>query len=339
MKRLIPILCILLLTSALAAQEIQDPPDSSGKVKNPPKELQLEYKFKVGEYRRYDMVIIGEGAVRLPGQSERSKFEARTEFTFAQHAKAFAPKDGIWRMEWDMIRGALTLPEFGEMTLTVPSLTFEMDKYGTISKVSGLEDLAITPGLPKEDSMGKALGQLTSFGFPKKALKIGDTWEQEFRVEIPGQDPVPIKTTSKLIDFEIMEGSNCAKIVTTYETPFKLTENKPDSEPQISHGAGDDGAERPKSLSGIEKGEYCMHFAYDEGRIMRISGTLSVTADLDGKKPVADTDIPLPKDINPETEAQIKAQAEMAKHDVSIKYTMTSVYNPKMPESAVEKPE
>ncbi len=337
MKKLALSLCIAFLATGLSAQDAPIPADEGGKVKNPPKELQLEYKFKVGEYRRYDMVIIGEGMVRLPGQTERSTFEARTEFTFAQHAKAFVPKDEIWRMEWDMIRGALTIPEFGEMTLTVPSLTFEMDKYGAISKMTGLDDLAVAPGLPKQDSMGKALGQLTSFGFPKKALKEGDTWEQEFKVEIPGQEPVQIKTTSRLAGFEVLEGSNCAKIVTTYETPFKLTETKP--EPQGSSGAGGGKDQKPKSLSGTEKAEFCMHFAYDEGRIMRVSGTLSVTADLAGKEPVVTDEIALPKDIDPEKEAQIRAEQELAKHDVSIKYTMTSVYNPKMPESAVEKPE
>lgn len=338
MKRLIPILCILLLASFALAEEVTIPVDEGGAVKNPPKELQLEYKFKVGEYRRYDMVMIGEGMVQLPGQNEKSKLETRTELTFAQHAKAFVPKDEVWRMEWDMIRGALTLPDFGEITLTIPSLQFEMDKYGAISKMTGLESMAVTPGLPKDETMAKALGRLTSFGFPRKLLKVGDTWQQEFKIEIADQEPVVVKATSKLVEYEVMEAADCAKIVTTYEAPFKLTAKKPD-EPSKSAGSGDSaGEEKPTSISGIEKGEFCMHFAYAEGRIMRVSGTVETTADLDGKKSAAaETSVPVGTD--PETASNLKAQAEMAKHDVSIKYTMTSVYNPKMPESAVEKPE
>lgn len=341
MKRLtITILSVLFLTSIVLAEEIKIPIDEGGKVANPPESLQLEYKFKVGEYRRYDMVMIGEGHVLLPGQKEKSKLEARSEFTFAQHCDAYVPKDGIWRMEWDMIRGVLNLPEFGEITLTIPSLQFEMDKYGKINKVTGLEELAVAPGLPQQDSMAKTLEQLTALGFPRKELKVGDTWEREYKIEIKDQEPVLMKTTSKLLGYEIMDEADCAIIVTTYETPFKLTDKPAADEESKPAGAGDateTDKETPTVLTGVEKGEFTVHFAYTEGKIMRTDGILEVTADPEGKKASA-IEIPIPKDASPEVAAELKAENLKAKHDISIKYTMTSVFNPKMPETAVEKP-
>ncbi len=341
MKRAGTIILILVVLLGLAcgafAQEATLPINEGGKVANPPKSLQLEYRFQVGEYRRYDMVIIGEGFLQLPGQTEKSKLETRTELTFMQHVEAFVPKDGVWRMEWDMIRGALTLPEFGEITLTIPSLQYEMDKYGAISKVKGLEELAVAPGLPQQESMAKSLGQLTSVGFPKKELKLGDTWEQEYQIEVQDQEPITVKTTSKLLDYEILDGVNCAKILTTYETPFRLSDKKKDAEEKPKPGGAEDAsAEKPVVLVGSEKGEFCTHFAYGDGKIMRISGTLEITADLEGKEPVA-VNIEPPSTATPEEAARMKQEQEMLKHDVSIKYTMTSVFNPKMPDSAVER--
>jgi hypothetical protein len=245
-------------------------------------------------------------------------------------------------MEWDMIKGVLSLPEFGNITLTIPSLEFEMDKYGKISKVTGLEDLAVAPGLPQQDNMAKTLGQLTSLGFPEKSLKVGDTWEQEYKIEVKNQEPVVMKTKSKLLGYEVMDKADCAIIVTTYETPFKLTdkpagdeESKP-AEPAGAVDAKEKEKEKPAVLTGIEKGELTVHFAYTEGKIMRTNGIIEVTADLEGKEASA-VETPIPKDASPEVAAELKAEDERAKHDISIKYTMTSVFNPKMPESAVEK--
>ena len=336
-KPIITILSVLLLASFALAAEVKIPIDEGGKVANPPESLQLEYKYKVGEYRRYDMLILGKGSVQLPGQKEKSKLETSSDLTFAQHVEAYVPKDGIWRMEWDMIKGVLNLPEFGDITLTIPSLQFEMDRYGKISKVTGFEDLAVTPGLPKQDSMAKTLGQLTSLGFPKKELKVGDTWDQEFKIEIKDQDPVVMKTTSKLLGYEVMDKADCAIIQTTYETPFKLADKpKAADEPKVA-GDADKPEEKPTVLVGTEKGDFVMHFAYTEGRIVRTEGTSEITADLEGKK-ISAVETPIPKDASPEAAAELKAEEEQAKHDVSIKYTMTSVYNPKMPESAVERP-
>lgn len=338
-KFIITILSALFLISITCAEEVKMPIDEGEKVANPPVSLQLEYKFKVGEDRRYDMVVIGEGSVQLPGQKEKSKLESRTDLTFIQHVAAHVPKDGIWRMEWDMIKGVLNLPEFGNITLTIPSLEFEMDKYGKISKVTGLEDPAGAPGLPQQDNMAKTLGQLTSLGFPEKELKVGDIWEREYKIEIKDQEPVVMKTKSKLLGYEVMDKADCAIIVTTYETPFKLTDKPASDEESKPAGAGDakeKEKEKPAVLTGIEKGDFTVHFAYTEGKIMRTNGILEVTADLEGKEASA-VEIPIPKDASPEVAAELKAENERAKHDISVKYTMTSVFNPKMPESAVEK--
>ncbi len=333
------ITCLLMLACTTFAQEAQVLAEEGGKVKNPPESLQLEYKFKVGEYRRYDMSIIGEGVARLPGQTEQTRLETRTDLVFAQHAESYDSKTELWHMEWDMINGVLTLPEFGDITLTIPSLTFEMDKAGNISKVKGLDDLAVTPVLAKQDSMVKALGQLTSFGFPKKPVKVGDIWKQEYRIEVTDQEPVLVKTVSEIAGYEVMEGADCAKIVTKYETPFKLKSKAAAADPQKSQGA-DDAAKEQKtaSIAGVEKGEFCMHFDYEQGRVMRISGTVTVMADMDDKEAVAESRSSSKAEPTSEEEAERQAKIEMLKHDVGLKYTMTSVFNPKMPVTAVEKP-
>jgi len=322
----------LLLSSAALAVDAQTSADEGGAVASPPESLRLEYKFKPGEYQRYDMTIIGKGSFRLAGQTEKSKLETRSELTFLQHAKAESPEGGPWTMEWHMIRGALTLPDFGEITLTIPSLRFEMDKAGKVSKLSGLEELAVSADSQGQQEMSKTLTQLISTGFPDRELKAGDTWEHEYKIELPGQDPITAKATSRLEGFEVLDSADCAKITTSYETPFKLKPgNSPEGEPNAAAAAEVDA----RVLSGTERGEFYMHFAYEEGRIARVSGTVEITADL-GAKRIDASEAAAPADTHPEVAEQFKKEQELLAHDVGMRFTMTSVYNPKLPGSALQ---
>jgi hypothetical protein len=334
------LLCVsltLVVFLPVSADRVELPPvDDASKVENPPESLRLEYKFDVGEIRRYDITVTGQGFVKLPGQKEKAKFESNSDLTFTQHVTAHVPAEEVWRMDWDMIKGVMTIPEFGEMVLTIPSLELEMDKYGAIRKMKGLENLALTPGLPQQSTMGDVLGQLKFLGFPQKPVRVDDTWEQEYAIQIPDQDPLRIKVTSKLTGYERVDEKDCAKITATYEAPFKLQIKKGD-ENKPSAG-GDDGKAEPLFFVGKEKGERHTYFIYGEGRILQSYATIELIADVQSDKKPAEAK---PDEIKPppadESAAQKQEQEEMQKHDLALKYTLVSHYNPKLPETARER--
>lgn len=154
------------------AQRIELLKEEGGAVENPPESLQLEYKFKVGDVRKYDINIDGEGMMRLPGQEEQSKFEARTTMRVVQKVSKQLSSNEGWRIEWDTIKATLLLPEFGEIFMTLPHIEYEIDKYGKVRKLSGLDELAICPGLPQQKTLGNVLSQLPFGGFPRKKLSL-----------------------------------------------------------------------------------------------------------------------------------------------------------------------
>jgi len=334
---LLPVCFVLLACSPTCAERVEIVVDDSSRVENPPESLQLEYKYSVGEIRRYDMTIIGEGAVRLPGQKDKAKLESHSDLTFTQHVTAYVPADGIWRIDWDMIKGVMSIPEFGDMVLTIPSLELEIDKYGAIRKMKGLDQLAVAPGLPQQSAMGDILSQLKFPGFPQKAVRLNDTWDNDYTIQIPDQDPVKIKATSKLVGFERVDEKDCAKITSTYEAPFKLQLGK--SSEKDGSGGGGTGSADPLVLVGKEKGECFTYFVYGEGKILQSYATIELTADSQSgskppeEKPAASAEKP-PTD---EASAEKQEREERLRHDLGLKFTVVSHYNTKLPETATER--
>ncbi len=308
LKLVVFLLSILCIASAACGEKIEKLIDEGGKVENPPESLQLEYKFDVGETRKYDMTIFGGGTVKLPGQKEESKLDSRTELIYVQHVKAYVPDEGIWRMEWYMYKGVMTLEGFGDMVLTIPSLNLEMDRYGTVKKMKGIEELEVTSGLPRQKTMADILTQLKSVGFPKKALSLGDTWEEEYKLDLPDEEPVNIKVKSELVGFERIFKMNCAKIHTTYEAPFSLALK----DEEDSAGAGDSGTPtgaKPAMLAGTEKGDFWTYFVYEEGKIYESYGVVELTGDVRTEGAVA-------------SESSVEPAEDT--HDLDLKFEMVS---------------
>lgn len=343
----------LSVMAPLWAQRVELLIDEGDKVKDPPATVNLEYTFKPGELRRYDVTVQGDGNVQLPGQKEKARILSQTTMTFVQHVKSYNPTEGIWKMEWDMIKGMLTIPEFGDTWLTVPPIDFEMDKYGAIRNIKGMDELTMSPGLPQSKVFGDILNQLRAVGFPHKPLHVGDKWEDKYVISIPDQDTITVTAVSELIGFERVSKTDCAKIHTTYETPFTLKvppakkaeepakEGTPSGQDPPATAAAD---EKPIVLKGKEKVESWAHFAYDEGRLIQSFGSIELSADIQsGDKATVTQAKTEDKPAKPETTIKIDEKGpapdllvEKPKNDLYVKFQMISKYNPDIPESMEE---
>ncbi|MCL6518216.1 MAG: hypothetical protein K6T99_00110 [Armatimonadetes bacterium] len=314
------------------AQRVELLKEEGGAVENPPESLQLEYKFKVGDVRKYDINIDGEGMMRLPGQDEQSKLEARTTMRVVQHVIAQLPSDGGWRIEWDTIKATLLIPEFGEIFMTVPHIEYEVDKYGKVKKLKGLDELAVCPGLPQQKTLGNVLNQLPFGGFPRKEIKPDETWEDLYEIQIPGQQATRIKVKSRLMGFERIRNFDCAKIETTYEAPFtldlsklrksdkaaKTSEIKDKPEEKLTSESENKQPQKPQIISGTETGSVWTYFAYKEGFTVQVYAQVDLHADIqDDKESTAvkpiDTRAIVPVgDESPDT--------HKIEHDVDLRY-------------------
>jgi len=360
MKIFLRLVCVLCLVAAVlspvSAQRVELLIDEGNKVTNPPEVVNLQYKFELGELRRYDITVTGDGLVKLPGQDEQAKLLSYTTLTFIQHAKSFVESDGVWKMEWDMISGTMNLPEFGDICLTIPPVDLEMDKYGAVRSMKGLEDFPVSPGLPQSKVLGDILGQMKSLGFPHKGLRLGDQWEDKYTVKVPDQEPVNVKTVSKLVEFEHIQKWDCVKIQTTYETPFTLKvtlEPEPVAASEKPVPGGDDKSspaateQTPITLKGQEKGEFWTYFAYGEGKLIQTYGSMELSADIEGApstdtaaktetKPRETQAAPPKDDKNSGAPPAPDLLTERPKHDLYVKYEMVSKFNPQIPESMEE---
>ncbi len=351
MKLLKFAISVALLASAalspLQAQRVELLIDEGDKVKDPPEKLILQYNFVPGELRRYDVTIQGDGSVQLPGQKEKAKVLSYTTMTFLQHVKSLDPTNQIWKVEWDMLKGQMTIPEFGDMLLTIPPIDYQMDKFGAIKQVKGMEDLTVTPGMTQGKVFGDILNQLKALGFPHKSLVVGDQWEDKYTVKIEGQDPVTITCTSKLVGYEKIRKSDCAKIHTTYKTPFVLkvpqapaTETSGKDIPGGQDAKPADTVQKPPiQLKGEEKVEYWTYFSYGDGKLIQSFGTIELSADIvkDGADPnkTKSPEPPkeTPKPATPDKGTAPDTQIPQPNHDLYVKFQMIAKHNPEIPKS------
>jgi len=141
-----------------------------------------------------------------------------------------------------------------------------------VQKVSGLDKLALLPGKPQQKSFALTLGQLRFQGFPNKPLKVGDQWVRYSDIELPNNEKVPVKITSKLVGYEHYDGYDCAKIESKYDYPVKFTIDDKDN--------------GKLTLEGKEAGSMVVRFAYKEGLMIRTEGDVKSEAKViraDGK--------------------------------------------------------
>lgn len=288
---------------------------TSQKVEKPPDSVRLEYGLGNNEAQRYDVTVAGEGVMKLPGQERQSKLQTNSELTFVDQVLSSNPADGFWRIRRTLKTGTMTITDYGKMPVFVPTIEIEMDKHGAVRTVKGLDKLSSTPGLPTDKGMAEILSQLRSLGFPSKELRVNDKWDQDYTVQVAGQKPITIKTTSTLTGFDRVEKTDCATIVTTYEAPFSLSLDAIDEKTTTP-------AAKSRALVGKEKGEFRTHFSYGDGKIMESFGSIELTADLEtGGKTVEQK----PSEPAPLAGA---ASTEKPKHDLDVKYYVTSLLNP-----------
>lgn len=338
--RFIPLaLCLFVAAPpTLHADEISWESRQTEKVENPPQTVRLEYRFSVNDLSKYRITVAGDGQVKLPGQTEQASLQTHSKMTFARRVTASAAESGTWHVQWELIKGNLSIPEFDPMPVNLPRIELDMDKYGAVRSLKGPEKLANTPGLPPGKTMGDILTQLKSPGFPQKDLRVGDKWEQTYSVQIPGQKAVPVKATSELVGFERVLKTDCARIKTTYEAPFAFVQDEAGSVP----GGGGTGA---ISLVGKEAGEFWTCFAYKEGKVIMSHGSIRLMADARSDTP-EDSAPPPEKAAAPAPDAEPGAAAAIAappaeiptladsKHDLNVKFDVVSELLPQEPTEA-----
>ncbi|MDI6827091.1 MAG: hypothetical protein QME62_01250 [Armatimonadota bacterium] len=330
MNKHVRVLCILALSLLSAGFQSAKADVGSAnvekieKIDNPPASVNLEYKFKVGEMRRYNMTIDGMGVFALPKNSDETKLETHTKLVAIQHATAYLPKEQIWKLEIDVLSAIMTIPGFGETLLTFPPLDVEVDKYGQVRQIKGLEDFAATHGQTKDKTIGNIVSQLKFLGLPRKELRVGDTWEQEYSIEALDQS-LTVKATSKLVGFERVEGKDCAKIETKYDVPFKF-EMKKNEKASEADDTSKDATKR--FLVGTEKVERVTHFAYDEGKIIRTQATIVLAADIQMENCMSDGNT---------SSTSSESNSASKQHDLDVKYTLVSKFSPELPINLEEK--
>jgi len=328
-----------MLSVQVAAQRVELLIEEGGAVENPPESLRLEYKFKSGDMQKYDITVTGEGKVKLPGQEDAVKLEARVTMRCVRHLVGGPTSDGHWRIEWDTIKADMLIPEFGQIYLTVPPIQYEMDKRGKVRAFKGLEELALCPGLPQQKTFGDVLAQLPCGGFPDKEIKPGDTWEDLYEVLIPDQQPTRIIVKSKFLGFEKVLEKNCVKIESTYEAPFVLDitklrgiETKKDSKQEADaskqtdskekdKSGGEQASEKPQIVEGVETGTIWTYFAYEEGVLVQTHGKIDLKADDKSEKK---TETLPAKPVEPEKKEEaspdVPKETVERTHDVDLTY-------------------
>lgn len=307
---------------SVAAEDASENGVKIEKIDNPPASVNLEYKFKVGEMRRYNMTIDGMGVFALPKDSDETKLETHTNLCVIQHATAYLPKEQIWKLELDVVKATMKIPDFGETLLTFPPIDLEVDKYGRVQQIKGLEDFVATSAQTKDKTIGNIIGQLKFLGFPQKELRVGDTWEQEYSIEALDQS-MTVKATSKLVGFEHVDGKDCAKIETKYDVPFKFEMKK--NKEASGEGDASTGASK-RFLIGTENVERITHFAYDEGKIIYTQATIALVADIQMENSTSDA-----------SSALQKKDSTSEWHDLDVKYTIVSKFDPELPINLEEK--
>lgn len=311
-------MCLLLLCLGCAwADKIDWEIANAEKVANPPKSVALEYKFTENEARRYDVTLAGEGMIKLPGQDQEAKLQTNTELTFVDQVMPKTTSDEVWHVRRKLTKGEMTIPEFGKLPVAAPQLEIDMDKYGAVRGIKGLDQLSSTFGLPTDKGLAEILSQLKFVGFPKNDLKVNDTWNEDYSVQLAGQKPVTIKVTSTLTGFDRVLKTDCATILTKYEAPFSFSLGATDEKSPDDGKTPKDTASAKSSgvLVGTEKGEFRTYFSYTEGKIVQSYGKIELTADLNtGEKPAEAT---------PATKAD-----EQPKHALDVRYYVSSIVNP-----------
>lgn len=271
--RYLPHICLLLVLClpALAAESTSPPAtldapppviDEGGKVENPPESVQLAYSFEKGQISRYQVQTLNRGKFRLLNQKQEASLSTITEMYFRQTVQD--EKDGLFRVLWELQSGTVRIPEFGQSVVTLPELTYTLDQRGAVHQLSGLDKLALLPGKPQQKSFALTLGQLRFQGFPKQALKVGDEWTRETSIDLPNNEKVPVKITSKLIGYEHYDGYDCAKIESKYDYPVKITIEDKDN--------------GKLTMEGKESGAMVVRFAYKEGLLIRTEGDVTSEA-------------------------------------------------------------
>lgn len=182
--------------------------------------ITLRYQGKAGDVRKYAYAA----AMRM--QSEGMGMQERAESTstalVAQKIKSV--DDGVFVIEQKLTKGKVTMKmtDVDEpMKEELPEITvlIKMDAQGRIKQFKS-EDGLTTMDTTRE--LGRVLAEMGMF--PKRDLKVGDTWSDEKEITEPDVGTVKIHYTRKLSALEPYQKRNCAKI----ETKFSGTVEPPE---------------------------------------------------------------------------------------------------------------
>ena len=181
----------------------------------------LRYRGKAGEVRKYSYA----DATRM--QSEGGGVETRMESTstalLAQKIKSV--DDGVLTIEQKLTKGKTTAKVEGmdePMKEDLPEVTIliKMDAQGRIKQFKSEEGFMT---MAPTQELGRVLAEMGMF--PKRDLKVGDTWSDEKEITEGDIGTIKIHYTRKLSALEPYRKRNCAKIETKFNGAIEPPED------------------------------------------------------------------------------------------------------------------
>lgn len=226
--------------------------------------VQLKYAPQAGTTMRYELTFDSVSSIEVAGQAQTVPAKGKIEYS--EEAKE-RKENGNTVVVMTFANGAVKAELMGQpidVPLNLPVIQAEMSPAGQIVKT---EILQPAPATVPQGFGGQGLdlnqffGQMSSMGFPDKDVNVGESWETESTVNLPGGKPIVIKAKSTLKSVSEVEGVKCAEVLTEASFPVAT-------------------ALQVMGMTATMNGTYEMAvtslFACDEGRLYSLTGKAKV---------------------------------------------------------------
>jgi hypothetical protein len=179
----------------------------------------LRYRFKPDQVFRYKQMMSGAAMMTLSGESEPARSTMEGTGTVKSVVLSVSP-DGTARIRQEDLGGQMRVTTDGEEH-TVP---MPREQYTITMSPTGKVTRERKPGAAAGREEGQSLlGDIVrALEFPKKDLKVGETWTTTLKVPVQSVGRVPVAVTQKLAEITKFKGRQCAVVDVTFEAPFSL---------------------------------------------------------------------------------------------------------------------
>ena len=197
--------------------------------------LQLYYDLKPGQLLRYQCNVTGSGTAEAAGR--RDPVTMRAQFIYEmQVLQVQGDRATVQCRTTDTMVGATYAGQPLPVAVNIPTITVVMDKWGRIisSQVQAAPQAVSSPlagllggqlaggGSAGSLDVSQLYGQLHLPGFPKRAVRVGEVWDQQAQVATASGQPIVLAWRTRLVGIEDLDGRRCAKLRTAYSFPLDL---------------------------------------------------------------------------------------------------------------------